>query len=116
MAVPPTILITPSAVLPPPLKVMWPTPLVTVLRMTVVTVPPPHGSITAGGSNDQLVSHCTTLFVAQIRTGDLHLPAEPALKSDCTSFVASSRVNTSTSSMQPGKRPLTDEEREPTRN
>src|ERR1017187_16937 len=116
VAAPPTILITPSAVLPPPVKVMCPTPLVTVLRMTGVTLVPLHGSVTVGGSNDQLVPHYTVLLVVQTSAGGLHLPADPALKMLWTSFVASSRLNTSTSSMQPGKRALTEEEREPTRN
>src|ERR1019366_4643265 len=65
VAVLPTKSTTPLAALPPPLKVMCPTPLVTVLRMVADTAAPLHASTALGTSKVQLLPHGTVLLVEQ---------------------------------------------------
>src|SRR5882672_11197306 len=45
----------------------WPTVLVTVLRMVIVTFP--HVSLAVGGSKDQALVHSTVLLPTQVMTG-----------------------------------------------
>src|ERR1022692_345227 len=60
----PTKSTTPLAALPPPVKVMCATPLVTVLTTVVVTLLPQQDEA-FGGSNVQSLPHSTVLLVAQ---------------------------------------------------